>query len=158
MLLLLPLGLIAQEMKIAIVNTTEIFSLLPETDAVENELAKLGQQYQREAQLMDDEYARKVSDLTAQNDSLTDNIRKLRVQEIDDLRGRLENFIASAQENINKKQEELFAPLRDKVQKAIDSVGEENGYAYILNPQVLLYRGNSAIDATDKVKAKLGIK
>jgi len=42
--------------------------------------------------------------------------------------------------------------------KAIDSVGEENGYTCIMNPQVLLYKGKGVIDATDKVKAKLGLK
>ena len=157
MLLLLPLGLFAQEVKLAIVNTGEIINLLPEMSTLQSEMATLQQTLQKESKQMEDEYTRKVADLTEQNESLTDNIRKLRVQEIDDLRGRLENFLASAQETMEKRQEELFAPIQEKVMNAINSVGEENGYT-ILNPQVLLFKGKGVADATDLVKAKLGLK
>ena len=158
MLLLLPLCLVAQEIKIAIVNTGEVFNGMPEISAWENEMATIRQQYQNEMKVMEDEYNRKYADLVAQNDSLTDNIRQLRVQEIDGIRERLENFAPMAQETITKKSEELFAPIQEKVMKAIESVGDENGYTCVLNPQVLLFKGKGVIDATDKVKAKLGLK
>jgi len=158
MLLLLPLCLVAQEIKIAIVNTGEIINIMPETSALESEIATLSQQYQNEMKAMEDEYNRKYEDLVAQSDSLTDNIRQLRVQEIEGIRSRLENFVPMAQETIQKKQEVLFAPIQEKLMKAIDSVGEENGYTCIMNPQVFLYKGKGVIDATDKVKAKLGLK
>ena len=61
-------------------------------------------------------------------------------------------------EEMQKKQQELYAPIQQKMQDAIKAVGDEKGYTYILNPQVLLYKGNDAVDATDFVKAKLGIK
>ena len=158
MLLFLPLCLVAQEIKIAIVNTGEIFNIMPEMDALENETVALRQQFQNEMKVMEDEYTRKYEDFMAQGDSLTDNIKQLRVQEIEGIRSRMENFVPMAQEAIQKKQEELFAPIQEKLMKAIDSVGEENGYTCIMNPQVLLYRGKGVVDATDKVKAKLGLK
>jgi outer membrane protein len=158
MLLLLPLGLAAQEMKIAIVNRQEVFSLLPELSEVENQIAAFAKQYQDQMKSMEDEYNRKFSDLTAQGDTLTENIRTLRLQEIQGIEARLQNFVPMAKEEIDKKQAELIAPLQEKLQKAINEVGEENGYTYILPPEVMLFRGNSAIDATDKVKAKLGLK
>lgn len=40
---------------------------------------------------------------------------------------------------------------------AIKAVGDEKGYTYILDPQIVLYQGNTAVDATQFVKAKLGI-
>jgi outer membrane protein len=158
MLLLLPFGLAAQEMKIAIVNAQEVFSLLPELSEVENKIASIAKQYQDQAKAMEDEYNRKYADLTAQGDSLTENIRTLRIQEVQEIEARLQNFVPMAKEEIDKKQAVLIAPLQEKLQKAIHEVGEENGYTYIMSPQVMLYRSNSAIDATDKVKAKLGVK
>ena len=158
MLFLLPLGLVAQEIKIATVNTNEIMTLMPDFSAFETEMANIGQQYQKEAKSMEDEYVRKYSDLTAQADSLTDNIKQLRMQEIQDIQARLDNFVASAQESMEKKRNELLAPIYEKVQKAIDAVGEENGYMCILLPQALLYRGKGIIDATAQVKTKLGLK
>jgi outer membrane protein len=157
-LLLFPLGLAAQEIKIAVVNTQEVFNLLPELSDVEKEMVTYAKQYQDAMTAMEEEYNRKYSDLTSKGDTLTENIRILRVQEIEGIRTRMENFAPMAREEIGKKQEELLAPLHEKIQKAIREVGEENGYTYIMTPQAMLYQGSSAIDATDKVKAKLGLK
>lgn len=157
-LLLLPLGLAAQEMKIAIVNTQEVFNLLPERSEVDRQLAAYTKQYEDQMKGMQDEYERKYADLTAQGDTLTENIRMLRIQEVQDIETRLQNFVPMAREEIDKKQAELIAPLQEKLQKAISEVAEENGYTYVMSPQVMLYSGSSAIDATDKVKAKLGLK
>jgi outer membrane protein len=160
MLMFIPLGIIAQEMKIAVVNTQTVFMAMPEISTVESELANLRKQYESEMKTMQDEYTRKNSDLIAQGDSLTENIKMLRLQEMQEIRTRIENFYPIAQEQIEKRQEELITPIQEKINKAIQDVGNENGYAYILidNPQIVLFKGSSAIDATDKVKAKLGIK
>lgn len=158
MLLLLPLGLFAQDMKIAIVNTNEIFTVMPEVSAMEDAIAKLAKEYENELKSMEEEYTRKYTDYVAQADSLTENIKQLRMQEIQELHSRIENFYTMANETRNKTQQELFTPIREKVMKAINEVSEENGYAYVIDPQALLFVGKSAIDATDKVKAKMGLK
>ena len=158
LLIFIPLGLVAQESKFAIVNTGEIMNMMPEIATMENEMAAIRMQYQNEAKAMQDEYERKYADFMAQADSLNDNIRQLRIQEIDGIQERLQNFIPLAQEPIEKKQNELLAPIQEKVLKAIQEVGAENNYTGVLNPQVFLYQGNSIIDATDKVKAKLGLR
>ena len=158
LLLFLPLGLMAQELKIAMVNTNEILNTLPDYSDYENEMAKMNQQYQQEAKTMEDRFNRMYMDYTAQADSLAENIKILRMQEIQDLQNRLDNFVPMAQEEMRKKQETLMAPIQEKIQKAINSVGEENGYTYIISPQVLLFKGNNAVDVTNMVKAKLGIK
>lgn len=157
-MLLLPLGLAAQEVKIATVDVEAVFMLMPELSSVENELVTMSNQYEKEVKQMEEEYTRKMTDLTAQSDSLTDNIRQLRIQEIQSIQARMENFVQLARETQSKKQEELMEPIRAKLQKAIKDVGDENGYTYILHPQMVLYKSTSAIDATDKVKAKLGLK
>jgi outer membrane protein len=65
-----------------------------------------------------------------------------------------------AQQEIEKTQADLFAPIQEKIQKAIDQVGDENNYTLVLmmNPNNIAYRGKTATDATDQVKAKLGLK
>lgn len=156
--MLLPLaGVFAQD-KIAIVNTADIFNVMPEVSAVEKQLATLNEQYEKEFKTMQDEYTKKYSEYMSQQDSLTENIKLRRQQEIQDLETRIQNFVPVAQQEMQKKQQELYAPIQQKMQDAIKAVGDEKGYTYILNPQVLLYKGSNAIDATDLVKAKLGIK
>ena len=159
-LLLLPLGMVAQEMKIAVVKANDIIQQMPEFTEMQNELEKLQNQFQKEMKSFEDDYTRKYQDLMSQQDSLPENIYKVRVQDIQQTQMRMENFQQLATTEIEKKQNELFTPIQDKLQKAIDQVGEENGYTLMLvyNPGIILYMGKSAIDATSQVKAKLGLK
>ena len=157
MLFLLPLGLGAQEMKIAFVDINEIYDLMPETTVFENQIVSLQQQINNSLKELQDEYVRKYTEFTAQSDSLTDNIRRLKIQEIQEYELRITNYQAASEEDLARKREELFMPIQEKFSKALDSVGEEHGYT-IFNPQVFLYRGKGVIDATELVKAKLGLK
>jgi len=107
---------------------------------------------------MQDEYQKKYSDYIAQQDSLTENIKLRRMQEIQDIQERINNFVQVAEQDVQKKQQELFTPIQQKVQATIKAVGDEKGYMYIIDPSVLLYIGTSGVDATPLVKSKLGLK
>ena len=120
-------------------------------------MADMEAKYKNEMQVMQDEYNKKYSDFVAQQDSLTENIKMRRMQELQDMEQRTQNFIQISQQDFQKKQGELFTPIQDKLKNAIKAVGDEKGYTYILDPQIVLYQGNTAVDATQFVKAKLGI-
>jgi len=158
LLLLLPLGLFAQDVKIAFVDQNEIFNVMPEVSELENAVAAKQKEYDEILKSMQEEYQRKVADFQQRGDSLTENIKMVRVQEIQELQNRMENVYNLGQEEYKKTQETLFLPIQEKVMKAVASVGDENGYTCILHPQVLLYKGKNIIDATAQVKAKLGLK
>lgn len=158
LLMMLPLGLFAQESKIAIVNTQEIMMAMPEVADMQKQISALDAEYQKEMKAMSDEYNKKYSDFIAQQDSLTENIRLRRMQELEDIQQRTQNLIQVAQQDIQKKQTDLLAPIQEKLRNAIQAVGKENGYLYILDPQIVLYKSDTAIDATAQVKAKLGIQ
>ncbi|MEG1545046.1 MAG: OmpH family outer membrane protein [Tannerellaceae bacterium] len=155
--MILPLGAFAQEVKIAFVNTQEVFVAMPEVSGMEKQMADLNEKYKVELKQMQDEYQKKYSDFVAQQDSLTENIKLRRMQEIEDIRGRMDNFVQVAQQDVQKKQQELLAPIQQKLQTAIKSVGSEKGYTYIVDPAALLYTGTNAVDATPFVKTKLGL-
>ena len=145
LLMMLPLGVFAQESKIAIVNTQEVIQAMPEFATMQKQMADMEAKYKNEMQVMQDEYNKKYSDFVAQQDSLTENIKMRRMQELQDMEQRTQNFIQISQQDFQKKQGELFTPIQEK------------GYTYILDPQIVLYQGNTAVDATQFVKAKLGI-
>ena len=157
LLMMLPLGVFAQESKIAIVNTQEVIQAMPEFANMQKQMADMEAKYKSEMQGMEDEYKKKYSDFVAQQDSLTENIKMRRMQELQDMEQRTQNFIQISQQDFQKKQGELFTPIQDKLKNAIKAVGDEKGYTYILDPQIVLYQGNTAVDATQFVKAKLGI-
>jgi outer membrane protein len=155
--MILPLGVVAQEIKIAYVNVQEVFASMPELPTIQKQLTDLNEVYTQELKVMQDEYQKKSSDYIAHQDSLTENIKLRRMQEIEDIRTRIENFVPIAQQEMQKKQEELYNPVQERIQNAIKAVGEEKGYTYIIDPQVFLFIGDNAINATQLVRAKLGL-
>lgn len=157
LLMMLPLGVFAQESKIAIVNSQEIATAMPEITAMQKTLADMEAKYKAELKVMNDEYEKKYADYLAQQDSLTENIKMRRMQELSDIQERSNNFVQLMQQEFSKKQQELFMPIQEKIKNAIKAVGDEKGYIYILEPQAVLYSGNGAVDATPFVKAKLGL-
>ena len=74
-----------------------------------------------------------------------------------DFQERYRVFSNNSQQELEKEQQTLLAPLQQKLMKAIKDVGEENGYTYIFNSGALLHMGADAKDANGQVKAKLGI-
>jgi outer membrane protein len=157
LLMIIPMGVVAQEVKIAFVNTQEIFMAMPEVSDMEKKMADLQESYKKELSQMEEEYKKKYSDFIAQQDSLTENIKIRRMQEVQDMQQRMDNLVQVAQQDVAKQQQELIKPIQEKIQAAIKSVGDEKGYTYILTPEILLYSGSSATDATPFVKDKLGL-
>ena len=133
---------------------------MPEITAMQETMKQMNDKYAGEMKTMEDEFQKKYTDYIAQQDSMTENIKLRRTQELEDIRQRVENFTQVAQQDMSKKQQELLAPIQEKLRNAIKAVGDEKGYAYIIdnNPGIVLYTGNAAIDATPLVKAKLGLK
>jgi outer membrane protein len=158
LMMILPLGAFAQDVKIAFVKTQEVIMAMPEVSAMEKTMTELNEKYKTELKQMQEEYQKKYSDFVAQQDSLTENIKLRRMQEIQDIQERINNFVQVAEQDVQKKQQEMFTPIQQKVQATIKAVGDEKGYMYIIDPSVLLYIGTSGVDATPLVKSKLGLK
>jgi outer membrane protein len=91
LMLLLPLSMAAQDVKIAVVDFNGIVTVMPEVNALESQLMALQQRYQSELQSLENDFNRKQSDYISQQDSLNENIKIMRMQEIEDIRMRMEN-------------------------------------------------------------------
>ncbi len=156
-LIALPLGVFAQELKIAHVNTQDVFNAMPETSTVESEMAKQNQFYTDELKRMQDEYQRKYTEFQ-QSDSLPESIKIRRMQEIEDIQQKIEAYYQESRQQLQKKQSDLLAPIQKKIMDAIKAVADENNYTYVMENGAFLYTSPKSIDATSLVKTKLGIK
>lgn len=59
-------------------------------------------------------------------------------KEINELYMKWMNFNQEAQQLMEKKQEDLLAPVQAKAIQTAQTVGKENGYAYILSKETLI--------------------
>lgn len=153
-------GVANAQMKIAYVNSAEILESMPESAKVKTNLEAYYNELQTQLQTMLTEYSNKVQDYEANQASLSNLVKQSKEKEIVDMENRIQQFRANAEEEMAKKQEELLKPVLDKVQNAINAVGKEKGYTYIIDNAggTIVYLGADAIDASMDVKAKLNVK
>ncbi|KGL52693.1 MULTISPECIES: OmpH family outer membrane protein [Porphyromonas] len=158
-LLMMPALLVAQApQKIATINSQEIMMAMPDTKKAQAEVEKLQKEFEDALLIKREELKKKYEDYISKEKTLPESIKLRQQQEIEDIQKRIDDLTQAAIQDIQKKQQELMAPIQAKVLDAIKKVGNENGFAYILEAGVTLYTGSTAIDATPLVKAKLGIK
>lgn len=154
--LVLPMAVAAQ--KLGHINTQELFSQMPELTQVRQEIEKLSSQYEDQIANMNEEYQKKIVDYQQTESTLADAVKQIRQQEIAEMEQRIQLFYQTAQQDIQKKQQELVAPIHEKMTKAIQEVGKENGFTYIFDSVATVYIAPDAIDVMPQVRQKLGIK
>ena len=89
---------------------------------------------------------------------MTDAVRQLKEKELTDLNTRIQEFQQVAQQDLQKKENELLAPIYEKVKATIDEVAKAGGYTVILPGNALIYVDTAQVkDIASDVKAKLGI-
>ncbi|HLP05453.1 MAG TPA: OmpH family outer membrane protein [Paludibacter sp.] len=156
----LPIGLMAQDAKLGHVNSQEILTLMPERATIEKTINDLQTQWEGELVKMREEYNSKIKEYQEKQATMPESIKQARQSEIADSEQRITTFQQQAYTDLQKKQQELFAPVIEKVKKAISDVGAENNYMYIfdLSTQSIVYQSPKSNDVTPLVKKKLGLK
>ena len=147
----------AQAQKYGHVNSSEILEVMPGTDSLQIKLQAFQMELQGMYESMMTEYQTKKDKFDREVGTMSSSVRQLREKELNDLGNRIQEFQASAQEDLEDKQYELAKPFQDAIQEAINKVAKANGYAYIFDTKTLLYYGTGD-DITPLVKKELGIK
>jgi len=156
----LPFSLMAQDVKLGHVNSQEILTSMPERATIEKTIADLQSQWEKELVSMREEYLAKIKEFQDKQATMPESIKQARQSEIAEMEQRISTFNQTASTDLQKKQQELYTPVIDKVKKAINEVGTENGYLYIFDQstQSIIYASPKANDVTPLVKKKLGLK
>ena len=155
---LLALPIIASAQKFGHINTQELFAAMPEVAQVKLKMDTIQSQYENQLASMNEEFQKKVQDYQTQEATMAEAIKQIRQQELQEMQQRIQLFYQTAEQDIQKKQQELLAPVHEKMAKAIKAVGEREGYTYIFDSQAMAHIGNDAHDVTPLVKKELGIK
>lgn len=155
----LPLAMFAQD-KIGHINSQEILTEMPEREVIEKTIDQLQESWEAELLKMREEYNAKIKDYQDKQATMPETIKQARISEIQEIEQRIGTFQQQAYADLQRKQQELVAPLIEKVRKAINEVGAENNFTYIfdLSTQSIIYTSTKANDITPLVKKKLGLK
>ena len=154
----LVLPLVANAQKFGHINSQELFQQMPERAVVQQKMDTLMSQYETQMANMQEEINKKYVDYKQNQATMADAIKQVREQELTEMQQRYELFVQTAQQDIQKKQQELLAPVYEKMQKAVKAVGDANSYTYIFDAAAMTYISPDANDVTPLVKKELGIK
>ena len=111
----------------------------------------------REVARMQSELETKFADYQAKAATWPDAIRQQKERELQQLDAGLQEFGMTIQNDLAQMEQQLLAPMIERVREAIEDVGKEQGFTYIFDTStgVTLYNGGE--DVTDLVKTKLGM-
>jgi outer membrane protein len=158
---MLPLMLMAQA-RIGIVNSQQLFDLMPEKAAAEAQLKVVSDRYHSEYELLQQEFDKKYADYqtVAADPSTPETIRERRVHELQESDKKMREFEHRAADEIAKRRDVLTQPITDKVQAAIRTAGEQGAFDLVLDTAVtpVAYTGPATIDITPMVKTILGLE
>ena len=158
MLCALPMFAMAQD-KFGHVNSQEILMAMPEFKTIQLTLDTLQTQWENEMVKMREEYLTKIQEFQDKQATMPESIKQARQSEIADLEQRIATFQQTASADLQQRHQELLTPVIEKIRKAIEEVGAENGFTYIfdLSAQSIIYQSPKSNDVTPLVKKKLGI-
>ena len=161
MLLALPMGVFAQNLKFGHINAQEIITVMPEFTKAQNDIQNL--ELTAELQRTQEEFNKKYQEFqqAIAKDSLPPNIAERRQKELQDMMQRQEQFQQDAQQQMAKAQNDAMAPIYQKLDNAIKAVGAAEGVIYIFDlarTSIPYVNESQSINLTSKVKANLGIK
>jgi len=147
----------AQELKFGHIDIQNLIVNLPEKIEADKALQKEATNLQNNLKVMQDDLEKKYTDYLSSRDTLSDLLRATKEKEIQDYDSRIKNFNMLAQQNLQQKEQQLLQPIIEKVQKAVDTVGAENGLIYIfdISSKVVIYHSDKSLDCGPLVLAKL---
>ncbi|UVV56633.1 OmpH family outer membrane protein [Bacteroides fragilis] len=133
MMLILPMGVFAQNLKFGHINAMEIVSAMPEYTKAQSELQALNKQLGQDLQRSREEFSKKYQEFMQQKDSLPAVIAERRQKELEDMMQRQEQFQTKAQQDMEKANNDPMAPVYKKLDDAIKAVGAAEGVIYIFD-------------------------
>jgi outer membrane protein len=151
-------GAEAQNLKFGHINSTELIQSMPEFDSAQVKLEKLRKDLVAHLDMMSAEFNGKYDEYLKNSKSLSEIVRQIKEQELNDMNSRIQDFQSAVQSQLQEKQAEFFQPVYGKAEKAIKDTGKQNGFLYIFDTSqggLLYFNETLSTDITTLVKAKL---
>jgi outer membrane protein len=149
------------QQKIGHIDSQEVLKLMPERDSAAKIFEKFNAEITKNYESMNVVYNNLLETYTKQKDSLSSFIRTAKEAELVDMQGKIQNFQTVAQQELDKKQNELMTPIIAKLKNAIKAVAESNKFTYVLEAagnMLLYFPEDESLNLLPLVKTKLGIK
>lgn len=150
----------AQTLKFGHIDIEAVVMDMPEYKNIQTVLDAEAAKLENQFTTMREELGKLEKDYQQKAASFTPQQKEAKEKELMEMQQKVQAFFQNAQQSLQQKSQEMQVPVWDKVNKAIDAVGEEGGFMYIFEVKsgFTLYHSIQSVDITPLVKTKLGIK
>jgi outer membrane protein len=153
----------AQTTKIGYTNVDYILNNIPEAKDIENKLKTEKAQYDKLLQDKIAVFQPKLDDYQKNGQTMSPVIRADREKELQNAQAAIQEFSQNSETALQQKQQQLLAPVLEKIDKTVKEVAKENGYTYVFNTDAgpgttpILLVAPDADNISDLVFKKLGV-
>ncbi len=162
-ILFLGAGLTAAQtnQKIGYVDSQVILTQWSEAIKAQGDLDAITNKWSSQLDSMTQSYQQKANDYQKQLNTMPEDKKLAAQQDLVQMEQNIMNFrkekFSQGTGEIYKKNDEIFAPIKDKIYKAIGAVAKEEGMNFVFDKSgdIILLYADSAFDVTYKVLDKL---
>lgn len=148
----------AQTPKFGHIDLQALIQVMPERATAEKEFNDFQAELEEILGEMQKDYQAKMAEFEQMGQDVSEIKRNAKVAEIQDVQQRMTNYSQTAQQQLQKKNNDIMKPIYDKAQAAIAEVAKEQGLLYVFEVNSLIYKSNQSIDVLPLVKTKLGVQ
>jgi outer membrane protein len=152
---------VAQSQKSAYVDTEYILDNIPEYHDAQEELDDWSKKWQKEIEDLYNEIEQMYKKYQAEKVLLPEDVKKQREDDIVQKETEMKNLqkkYFGPEGELFKKREELVKPIQEKIFNAIETLAQENHYAFVFDKAggVTILYGNPKYDISDDVLDEVG--
>ena len=144
--------------KLARVSTQEIFAKMPETKEMQTNLDAFGKELQEQLEQIQVEFNNRYAEFEKTQATMNPTVKQMKQAELNGLQQRYAEFQQIAQQDFQKKQQELATPIQEKLDAAIAKVAKAGGYSAVFDSMSFVYFDEAqVVDISPAVKNELGV-
>jgi len=144
--------------KIVYVNSQKIIAPAPGRADAEAQFQKEMDQYKLQVQKMGDSLQTMVADYQKAEPTLSASVKATRTKDLRDRQQAYQQHVQQLEQTAQQREAELVRPIMEQINKIIEQIRTENGYAFILDAGSqagVVVAADSSLDITDQVIKKL---
>lgn len=131
--MLLPLLVSAQQLRFGYFSYQDVFKSMSGYSLAMRQVDDLKKQYDAEMKRVEEEFNKKYEEFLDGQKDFAPSIREKRQAELQEMMEKNVAFKLEARRLIRQAEEEALAPLKERLNSALNAYGKEKGYAFIIN-------------------------
>jgi outer membrane protein len=134
LLLLATMPAMAQgELKFGFLSYNIVMQAMPEYAAMQNSMAELREKYEAEQKRVEDDFNKKYEEFLDGQKNFPKTILQKRQSELQEMLDKNVAFKKESQRLLKQAEEDAMAPIQARLATALDTIGKERGFAFIVN-------------------------